>query len=500
MSLRIFNSQTRKKEPFAPIHPPQVGIYVCGVTVYDSCHVGHARSMIVFDTIVRYLRYKGYEVTYVRNFTDVDDKIIARAQEEGVEPSLLAEKYIREFQEDMEALGVDPPDHEPRATRHIPEIIALIRTLMEKGVAYEVDGDVFFSVERFPAYGSLSGRSLEEMQAGARIEVDPRKHHPMDFALWKKAKAGEPSWDSPWGPGRPGWHIECSAMSSRYLGQPFDIHGGGKDLIFPHHENEQAQSLAACERPLARYWVHNGFVTIGGEKMSKSLGNFVTIREMIGKYHPEAIRLLLLSRHYRSPLDYSDQAMTEAQGGLRRLYTLLKDLEEPENRIQSKGKEPLTPERRKEVEALVERFREKAEEALDDDFNTAQFLGYLYETARQFNRLMDALRPADLKALSPVFLQGAEHFRRYGRILGLFNRPPREFLEQERQRLLQDQGLSVEEVEALIRERNRARQEKNWAAADALRDRLKAMHILLKDTPAGTLWEVEETTTSQEGS
>jgi len=237
MSLRIFNSQTRKKEPFAPIHPPQVGIYVCGVTVYDSCHVGHARSMIVFDTIVRYLRYKGYEVTYVRNFTDVDDKIIARAQEEGVEPSLLAEKYIREFQEDMEALAVDPPDHEPRATRHIPEIIALIRTLMEKGVAYEVDGDVFFSVERFPAYGSLSGRSLEEMQAGARIEVDPRKHHPMDFALWKKAKPGEPSWDSPWGPGRPGWHIECSAMSSRYLGQPFDIHGGGKDLIFPHHEN-----------------------------------------------------------------------------------------------------------------------------------------------------------------------------------------------------------------------------------------------------------------------
>lgn len=272
----------------------------------------------------------------------------------------------------METLGVTPPDYEPRATDHISEIIALIRTLMEKGVAYEVEGDVFFSVEKFPAYGSLSGRSLEEMQAGVRIEVDPRKHHPMDFALWKKAKPGEPVWDSPWGPGRPGWHIECSAMSSRYLGETFDIHGGGKDLIFPHHENELAQSLAAFERPLARYWVHNGFVTIGGEKMSKSLGNFVTVREMIGKYHPEAIRLLLLSRHYRSPLDYSDQAMIEAQSGLRRLYTLLKDLEGPENRIQNKGQEPLTPERRDELNSVIERFREKAEEALDDDFNTAQ--------------------------------------------------------------------------------------------------------------------------------
>jgi len=362
MALRIYNSQTKQKEPFGPLDPPRVGIYVCGVTVYDSCHIGHARSMIVFDVLVRYLRFQGFQVTYVRNFTDIDDKIIARAQQQGVDPGALAERYIQEFERDMKVLGVSVPDVEPRATRHIPEIIRFIQKLIERDTAYVVEGDVYFAVETFSAYGALSHRTLEEMQAGARIEVDPRKHHPMDFALWKKGKPGDPVWDSPWGPGRPGWHIECSAMSSRYLGETFDIHGGGKDLIFPHHENELAQSMAVSSKPLARYWVHNGFVTIQGEKMSKSLGNFLTIREMVERFHPEGIRLFLLSRHYRSPLDYSDQAIQEAQMGLHRFYTLLKDLEHPEDRLQTKGNESLTPERLRETEEAIHSFEENFQE------------------------------------------------------------------------------------------------------------------------------------------
>jgi len=306
--------------------------------------------MIVFDVIVRFLRAQGYEVTYVRNFTDIDDKIIARSNQEGVKAGELAEKYIEEFREDMAILGVLSPEVEPRATRHIPAIIALVQKLIDQGTAYAVDGDVFFAVEHFKPYGLLSGRNLEEMQAGARIEVDPRKRHPMDFALWKAGKQGEPTWESPWGPGRPGWHIECSAMSSYYLGETFDIHGGGQDLIFPHHENEQAQSMAASGRPLARYCVHNGFFTIRGEKMSKSLGNFLTIQEMVRRFHPEAVRLFLLSRHYRTPLDYSEEALQEAQNHLHRLYQLLKDLEHPEERWQRGGAEELSEEKIRELE------------------------------------------------------------------------------------------------------------------------------------------------------
>jgi len=492
MPLRIYNSQAKQKEPFVPLNPPGVGIYVCGVTVYDSCHIGHARSMIVFDVLVRYLRFKGFQVTYVRNFTDIDDKIIARAQQEGVDPKTLAENYIKEFETDMKALGVSAPDYEPRATLHIPEIIGLVQKLIDQGVAYVKKGDVFFAVEKFPAYGALSNRTLEEMQAGARIEVDPRKHHPMDFALWKKGKPGEPVWDSPWGPGRPGWHIECSAMSSRYLGESFDLHGGGKDLIFPHHENELAQSMAVSGKPLARYWIHNGFVTIQGEKMSKSLGNFLTIQEMVRRFHPEGIRLFLLSRHYRSPLDYSDQAMQEAQMGLLRLYTLLKDLEYPQGRLQMKGHESLTPERIKEIEEVVGRFKENFEEAMEDDFNTAQAIGHMYELARQINRIMDTIHPEEVKGLADQFNQAAGLIKQYGRILGVLTLPPQAFLEQERTRLLQKKGLSPEEIEALISERNQARQEKDWARADALRDRLTEMNVLLKDTPQGTLWQIEE--------
>ena len=427
MSLRIYNSQTRQKELFVPLNPPQVGLYVCGVTVYDSCHIGHARSMIVFDVIVRFLRSQGFQVTYVRNFTDIDDKIIARAQQEAVDAKALAEKYIQEFESDMKVLGILPPDFEPRATFHIPEIISLVQKLIDLKAAYIVDGDVFFSVENFSNYGALSNRSLEEMQAGVRIEVDPRKHHPMDFALWKKGKPGEPTWDSPWGSGRPGWHIECSAMSSRYLGETFDIHGGGKDLIFPHHENELAQSMAVSHKPLARYWVHNGFVTIQGEKMSKSLGNFLTIQEITQRFHPEAVRLLLLSRHYRSPLDYSDQAMQEAQMGLRRLYTLLKDLEHPEDRLQSKGNQPLTRERIKETEEAIFGFENIFQQAMGDDFNTAQAIGYMYELARQLNRTMDMMRPKDLKDLSDPFHKALGLFRQYGRILGILSLPAPRF-------------------------------------------------------------------------
>jgi cysteinyl-tRNA synthetase len=492
MSLRIYNSQTKQKESFAPLNPPRVGIYVCGVTVYDSCHIGHARSMIVFDVIVRFLRSKGFQVTYVRNFTDIDDKIITRAQKDGVEPKILAEKFIREFETDMEALGVSTPDYEPRATFHIPDIIGLVQKLIDQGMAYIVEGDVFFAVEKFPSYGALSNRSLEEMQAGARIEVDPRKRHPMDFALWKMGKPGEPTWDSPWGPGRPGWHIECSAMSSRYLGETFDIHGGGKDLIFPHHENELAQSMAVSGKPLAHYWVHNGFVTIQGEKMSKSLGNFLTVQEMIGRFHPESIRLLLLSRHYRSPLDYSDQAMQEAQMGLRRLYTLLKDLEHPEGRLENKGSEPLTQEWIQETEEAIRGFEDNFQQALDDDFNTAQAIGHLYELARQLNRRMDAIRPKELKGLSNQFNTAIGLFRQCGQILGILTLSPQDFFEQERTRLLIKKGLSGEEIERLIAERNQARKEKNWGRADNLRDRLNEMKVLLRDTPQGTVWQIED--------
>ncbi len=492
MPLRIYNSQTRQKEVFVPLNPPRVGIYVCGVTVYDSCHIGHARSMIVFDVIVRFLRSQGYAVTYIRNFTDIDDKIIARAEQEGVRPEELAEKYIEEFKADMEVLGVLSPEVEPRATRHLTEIIALVQKLMDQGTAYAVDGDVFFSVEHFKSYGLLSGRNLEEMQAGARIEVDPRKRHPMDFALWKAAKQGEPTWESPWGPGRPGWHIECSAMSSHYLGETFDIHGGGQDLIFPHHENEQAQSMAASGRPLARYWVHNGFVTIRGEKMSKSLGNFLTIQEMVRRFHPEAIRLLLLSRHYRTPLDYSEEALQEAQNHLHRLYQLVKDLEQPEERWQRGGTEDLSEEKIREVEGLVVQFKEKFDEALEDDFNTAQALGYFHDLSRKLNRLLDGL---SLKAggTSTGALSRAAHvLKAAGLLLGVLNLPLDDFFNQERERALERRGLAKEGIEALIARRVQSRMEKDWAQADALRAQLREMGVILKDNPQGTEWVLAE--------
>jgi cysteinyl-tRNA synthetase len=491
MSLRIYNSQTRQKEDFVPLNPPRVGMYVCGVTVYDSCHIGHARSMIVFDVIVRVLRSQGYAVTYIRNFTDIDDKIITRSNQEGVQPEELAEKYIEEFQVDMAVLGVLSPEVEPRATRHIPEIIALVQKLVDQGTAYTVDGDVFFAVEHFKPYGQLSGRNLEEMQAGARIEVDPRKRHPMDFALWKAGKQGEPTWESPWGPGRPGWHIECSAMSSNYLGETFDIHGGGQDLIFPHHENEQAQSMAASGRPLARYWVHNGFVTIRGEKMSKSLGNFLTIREMVARFHPEAVRLFLLSRHYRTPLDYSEEALQEAQNHLHRLYQLVKDLEQPEERWQRGGAEDLSEEKIRELEGLVGQFQEKFDEALKDDFNTAQALGYFHDLSRKLNRLLDSLSLKTGGTSKESLIKAAGVLKAAGWLLGILNLPLNDFFYQERERALESRGLTKQRIEGLISKRVQARKEKDWPQADALRTQLQEMGVILKDNPQGTEWVLD---------
>jgi cysteinyl-tRNA synthetase len=327
VSLKIYNTLTKKKEEFAPLRAGQVSMYVCGVTVYDRGHIGHARAAVVFDIIYRFLRSLGFSVTYVRNYTDVDDKIIHRAAREGVSTREIAERYIREYEQDMEDLGVERPTHEPKATENILQIIDLVKKLVDKGFAYAADGDVYFAVEKFPGYGRLSGRDLEEMRAGARVEVDERKRNPLDFALWKASKPGEPEWDSPWGKGRPGWHIECSAMSQRYLGETFDIHGGGKDLIFPHHENEIAQSEAASGKPFVRFWVHNGFVNIDQEKMSKSLGNILAIRDLLKEHHPEALRLFLLSNHYRSPVDFSLQNMAEARISLDRFYSTLQEID-----------------------------------------------------------------------------------------------------------------------------------------------------------------------------
>ncbi|HMA66816.1 MAG TPA: cysteine--tRNA ligase, partial [Desulfosalsimonadaceae bacterium] len=383
MTIRVYNTLTRDKEELAPMTPGRVRMYVCGPTVYDSCHIGHARSLVVFDVIYRYLLHRGFDVIYARNFTDVDDKIITRANELGISTTELSEKYIDEFHADMAALNVRRATYEPRATEHIDSIITVVKRLIEKDFAYEAGGNVFFSVERFEGYGKLSGRRLSEMEAGARVEIDKQKKNPMDFVLWKASKENEPAWESPWGPGRPGWHIECSAMSADYLGESFDIHGGGKDLIFPHHENEIAQSEAAFGQQFVKYWIHNGFVNINHEKMSKSLGNFLMIKDIIKTCHPEAVRLFLLSNHYRSPVDFTDQAIKESASALDKIYTLL-------DRVQSL---PGGLEAAREKVAKKQPQRDGTWEAfctaMDDDFNTAQGIGVLFDAVRRVNRMLD---------------------------------------------------------------------------------------------------------------
>ncbi|BBO80082.1 cysteine--tRNA ligase [Desulfosarcina ovata subsp. sediminis] len=475
MAMRIYNTLTKSKETFTPEVAGQVKIYVCGPTVYDFCHVGHARSVVVFDVVVRYLRAMGQAVTYVRNFTDVDDKIIKRANEVGMPASQLAEKFIAEFHRDMDALNVIRADVEPRVTEHIDDIIDIVNTLIEKKVAYLADGDVFFAVEAFADYGKLSGRKLDDMVAGSRIEVNASKRNPYDFVLWKAAKPGEPSWPSPWGDGRPGWHIECSAMSNRFLGETFDIHGGGKDLIFPHHENEIAQSEAAHGKTFARYWMHNGFVNINNEKMSKSLNNFLMIKDILKTYHPETVRLFLLSSHYRSPIDFSDQNLNESEKALNKIYALVKRFdEEHQIRIDDVAQSAAGP------------FWQAFCEAMDDDFNTAKGVGILFNLIKEANRLLDGAATSTKADVRQIF----SDLKRMGGILGILQQPWQTFFETRTQSQLQEMTISPEAIDALIAERTAARKNKDWKRADEIRDQLQAAGIVLEDKADGTHWKV----------
>ncbi|HON38211.1 MAG: cysteine--tRNA ligase [Pseudomonadota bacterium] len=475
MSISLYNTLSKKKEPFTPLAGNKVRMYVCGVTVYDMCHIGHARSLVVFDVIARFLRRKGYDLTYVRNFTDVDDKIIARANQLGLSYKEIAQKYIDEFYTDMKVLKVKPADIEPRATEHIEQIITMIEKLESKGLAYKAaDGSVYFDVSGFREYGKLSGRDTEEMIAGARVEIDENKRNPLDFALWKRSKEGEPWWESPWSKGRPGWHIECSAMSTHLLGPTLDIHGGGRDLVFPHHENETAQSEGTYGVPFVRYWVHNGFVTVDGEKMSKSLGNFLTIRELVKEVHPEALRLLLVSHHYRSPIDFSPDAVQTASQGLVRFYEMLDRV----NSAPVKAGEP-------RIKPLVESFEKSFDEAMSDDFNTALAVARIHELTTEINKALDespAVSPQDKAALESAVSLISD-------VLGILEENPREFLDRIKRSGIDETGLTASEIEALIEERNAARKAKDFRRADEIRDTLKAKGIQLKDTPEGTIWE-----------
>jgi cysteinyl-tRNA synthetase len=487
--LKLYNTYTGKKEPFVPLRPGEVRLYVCGVTVYDDCHIGHARSAVVFDVLRRYLRVRGYRVTYVRNFTDIDDKIIRRAQAEGVPAEAIAERYVAAYYRDMDRLGVQRADVEPRATEHLAEMQTIISGLLARGYAYAAGGDVLFRVKKFPTYGSLSKRTPEDLLAGARVEVSPHKEDPMDFVLWKASKPGEPAWDSPWGPGRPGWHIECSAMAMKHLGEVFDIHGGGMDLIFPHHENEIAQSEALTGRPFVRFWMHNGFVNIDREKMSKSLGNFFTVAEVLERYDPEAVRFFLLSTHYRSPVDYSDQNLEEAQAGLDRVYTLLRELRGMRHR--SKG--ATDPARDADIDEILRKFQTHFREAMDDDLNTAAALGHCFELVRHLNREFAACQAAGRRLSDEAVTRAQEAFQETGRVLGLFQQDPEAWFKREAVASRAEATialLSPEEIEARIRERAEARKRKDWTRADEIRRELERQEVLLEDKPDGvTEWK-----------
>lgn len=480
MPLYIYNTLTKRKEAFKPIKEGEVRMYVCGVTVYDLCHIGHARAAIVFDIIYRYLKYLGYKVTYVRNFTDVDDKIIKRANEEKVSSEEIAERYIREFYTDMNVLGIEIPDCEPKATVHIPEMIEMIKKLIEKGYAYQANGDVFYSVRKFTEYGSLSGKNTDELLSGARVEIDEKKKDPLDFALWKASKPGEPWWDSPWGKGRPGWHIECSAMGQKYLGEYFDIHGGGKDLVFPHHENEIAQSHAATGHPPVKYWIHNGFVNINKEKMSKSLGNFFTIKDVLKKFNPEVIRFFLLSSHYRSPIDFSDQNLNESKINLDRFYDLF---------LFAEGLIPPAPPLLKGgMEGFDRELIQKFEEAMNDDFNTAQVMGHLNTELHRLNSMRNLTERTD------EFLKGVTSFRRVGDVLGLFSQNPDKYFKKMGASYLHGYISFIPsevEIKKLIKERDEARKEKRWKDGDRIRDELNQKGIILEDSPQGTKWKIK---------
>ena len=470
MPITLYNTLTRQKEEFVPLNPENVRMYVCGMTVYDYCHLGHARVLVVFDMIARWLRQHGYPLTYVRNITDIDDKIIARANENGETIGELTARFIAAMNEDSDALGVLRPDIEPKATEHIGQMIAMIEDLIANGKAYPApNGDVYYAVREFAAYGQLSGKSLDDLRAGERVDVDANKRDPLDFVLWKAAKPGEPSWESPWGNGRPGWHIECSAMGGELFGQTFDIHGGGADLQFPHHENEIAQSCGAhgglCghDAPHAagkrinshvKYWLHNGFIRVDNEKMSKSLGNFFTIRDVLKKYAPEVVRFFILRAHYRSPLNYSDAHLDDAKNSLARLYNTLGNVQAAEFAV------------REDANDYTRRFFA----AMDDDFNTAEAMSVLFELANEANKTGSAKLAGCLKAL--------------GGTLGLLQDDPQHFLQSGGE----EGGLSADEIEALIAQRKTARETKNWAESDRIRDLLAEHKILLKDGADGTTW------------
>jgi len=481
--MKIYNTLTTKKEEFIPANPPNVGMYACGVTVYDYCHIGHARSAIVFDVIRRYLQYKGYDVTYVRNFTDIDDKIIKRSQEEGIPWNEVAEKYTEEYYRDMDALGVEKADIEPKATEYIEEMIDIVRRLIDRGYAYEADGDVYFSVGKFPDYGKLSKRHLDDMLAGARIEVDEKKRNPLDFALWKKSKAGEPFWQSPWGAGRPGWHIECSAMSIRLLGESFDIHGGGADLLFPHHENEIAQSEALTGKPFARYWIHNGFITVNKEKMSKSLGNFFTIKEVLRSFDPEVVRFFLLSTHYRSPIEFSDEQLREIEASIDRCYTAIIRLHDVlENEPRAEG---IT--RPGEIfQKTLSEFRGRFEEAMDDDFNTALALGHFFELIRETNKFLDS-RPSTKQEMD-LLHEVRKLITEMSTIMNVLRKSPHDWYVSLMR--LKGIGLSEEEIQQKIAERREARQNKDWGRADEIRNELAEKGVILEDKKERTDWKI----------
>ena len=452
MTITVYNTLTRSRRPLAPLEPGHVRIYVCGVTVYDFCHMGNGRTLVAFDVVVRWLRSRGYRVTYVRNVTDVDDKIIKRAAERGVTPSELAAEYTRHMQDDLAALGCIVPDHEPRATDYIPQMLGIIELLESRGLAYQADdGDVDYAVRSFPRYGRLSGKSLDDLRAGERVAVGEGKRDPLDFVLWKRARQGEPQWPSRWGQGRPGWHIECSAMASELLGRHFDIHGGGPDLVFPHHENEIAQSEGAFDEPFAEVWMHCGALRVGDEKMSKSLGNFWTIRDALAKYDGEVLRLFLVRSHYRSQVSFGEEHVGEARAGLTRLYTALRDAPPAAGGVDWS-------------EPHAQRFGE----AMDDDFNTAEAVGVLFELASEVNRTKSSELARQLKAL--------------GGLLGLLQREPLEFL-----RGGEGEDDTVR-IEALIAERAAAKKARNFAEADRIRAELAAQGIVLEDSASGTTW------------
>lgn len=461
--MKLYNSLTRKKEEFVPIEEGKIRMYVCGPTVYNYFHIGNARPFLIFDIFRRYMEYRGYEVNYVQNFTDVDDKIIRRAQEEGLDSLEISEKYIEEYFRDADALGIRRATHHPKVTDTIPDIIAYVEKLIEKGNAYASGGDVYYDTSTFETYGKLSGQSLDDLEAGARIEVNEQKKHPADFVLWKAKKPGEPSWPSPWGEGRPGWHIECSVMSTKFLGETIDIHAGGQDLIFPHHENEIAQSEAYSDKPFAHYWMHNGYININNEKMSKSKGNFFTVRDILAQYEAEVLRFFILSAQYRNPINFSEELIMQASNGLERLYNAKENLLYA---METGGDATLTV---TEIEILssLRRHKERFIEAMDDDLNTADGIAAIFELVRDINtNLQDAPTRA--------FAESAyEQLMELAGVLGILGK---------------EKGGLDEQVEAMIAERQEARKNKNFAKSDEIRDKLKAMGIVLEDTPQGVKW------------